>query len=162
MVTTDHEHILQRKVRTEIMLRTSSRFDFPKKKNPQKKWPQIDRLIYCGYQQKPGSIFQKGEKREAQKKSRSVRGRGTKHECSERASERELEGKGVEREGKGDRGKGRPGRTGGKGELQGVNNFSIIKIIVIIGRYVLKIEGGQNAAISWCSKISKKRTNNTR
>ncbi len=106
-MVTDHEHILQRKVRTEIMLRTSSRFDL--KKNPEKK--KGHRLIDSGYQQNPG--FPKRRDTRSAEKSRRVRGRGTKHECSERTRTKE---KGVGREeGKGEeRGKGRQTRGGGR------------------------------------------------
>lgn len=50
-MVTDHEHVLQRKVRTEIMLRTSTRYDLKKKKINRKNGR---RSIYCGYQQNPG------------------------------------------------------------------------------------------------------------
>lgn len=88
----------------------------------------------------------------------------------QRASERELERreceeKGKESKGKESEAKGAPDEgeaRGGRG--RGVNNFSIIKIIVIIGRYVLKIEGreGRERGNFVVFQNIKKRTPNTR
>jgi hypothetical protein len=134
---TDHEHILQRKVRTEIMLRTSSRFDFKKnKKNPQKM--ATDRSIdLLRISTKTGLYFPKKERNE--KRRRRAGACEDEGQSTNATSERELEGKGVGREGerrtrqRAPRTKGGWGR-GWEGGFQGVNNFSIIKIIVIIGR----------------------------
>jgi hypothetical protein len=60
----DHEHILQRKVRAEIMLRTSSRFDF-EKTNPQKTATDRSNADI----NETGFVFQEGETQEAQKSS---------------------------------------------------------------------------------------------
>ncbi len=79
--------------------------------------------------------------------------------ASERARTREK-GSAKRRE---RRARQRAARTKG-GRRRGVNNFSIIKIIVIIGRYVLKIEGreGRERGNFVVFQNIKKRTNNTR
>jgi len=103
----------------------------------------------------------KKERQEKRRRGRRLRGGGTKHECSERKRTRE---KGVGRQGKGERCKGRRTKGGVEGRGRGVNNFSIIKIIVIIGRYVLKMKGreGRERGNFVVFQNIKKGPNNTR